>query len=690
MKNIAKNQGISVYLLGILAIFLAISGPWFDLSVSNHSFVKTYVAGIGVGLLVLLTLWQKQYFKEISFHMSYIKLFLGATFALGLLSILWSANPDFSITKLFIWITIFMAFYVAYNLQIHDEMLHKLALLMVIAAGSIAVIGIGQYLFDAFTITQAATPSSTFGNRNMATQPISLIFPLAVYLILSKRTTNTQLWLATILIALSLVFIFYTSTRAAWIAISGESVLIVLFFIFKHKEVRSWASWNRQKTLATLSAVGLFAILINFNADGFYPFWEKATANFDRLASSLDNAKDLRYQIWSVAVQMVKDAPFFGHGIGTWFHNLVQEGYSTYIINYVQRVHNDILEMAVSIGLIGVSVFLAGVVAVIYAVWKVILKAEKDIAFFYFALFVALSGSFVNMQFSFPYQLAMPALLFGFYIGLIAKKSEEFVRPIKLIILKLNKPKLALYKNSIVTLNTVIFIVISSVYMSWANMYSTLDKLNRERSFNKMSIVKTPVYHLEIQNIMNFLAFAYIKGGQWDIAEKVVTQALKYWPNDYVTRSRYAFILQQKKQYNRAIEVAKRAKESSPANSEFANQILFSLYLQTKQYDKYISLFTDILKTPEEILGDNPKMYKSLVANALRINSLLQYVPDLYQKHYKYNNYDCNLENNILTYYILTKDNDKLAKKFITEVSNPKNCISNNLLNQVKSKLKLK
>jgi biopolymer transport protein ExbD len=48
---------------------------------------------------------------------------------------------------------------------------------------------------------------------------------------------------------------------------------------------------------------------------------------------------------------MITNAPFFGTGLGTWFHNLVNEGYSTYVINYVQRVHNDLIELAVEIGL---------------------------------------------------------------------------------------------------------------------------------------------------------------------------------------------------------------------------------------------------------------------------------------------------------------------------------------------------
>jgi hypothetical protein len=46
---------------------------------------------------------------------------------------------------------------------------------------------------------------------------------------------------------------------------------------------------------------------------------------------------------------------------------------------------------------------------------------------------------------------------------------------------------------------------------------------------------------------MNFLTHAYMNGNNNDVAEKIVKQMLKYWPNDYVTRTRYAHILYKKK-----------------------------------------------------------------------------------------------------------------------------------------------
>lgn len=55
-----KIKSLNVYWVSALAIILAISAPWFNLDVSNHSFVKSYIAGIGIALLMLASLWIKR------------------------------------------------------------------------------------------------------------------------------------------------------------------------------------------------------------------------------------------------------------------------------------------------------------------------------------------------------------------------------------------------------------------------------------------------------------------------------------------------------------------------------------------------------------------------------------------------------------------------------------------------------
>jgi hypothetical protein len=66
-----------------------------------------------------------------------------------------------------------------------------------------------------------------------------------------------------------------------------------------------------------------------------------------------------------------------------------------------------------------------------------------------------------------------------------------------------------------------------------------------------------------------------------------------------------------------------------------ANSIIFATTLQTKQYDEYIKNFNEIMQVPKDILGDNPRSYNFLMSQALKINTLNKYMPELYALHNK-------------------------------------------------------
>ncbi|MBW5289749.1 hypothetical protein [Abyssogena phaseoliformis symbiont] len=95
-------------------------------------------------------------------------------------------------------------------------------------------------------------------------------------------------------------------------------------------------------------------------------------------------------------------------------------------------------------------------------------QSEAQNELFYFLLLMALGGSFVNMQFSFPYQMAMPPLLFGLYVGLIAKQSKCFIEPRKILCIK---P----IKNILMSLSVMSFLIVYSIYIDWIRFYNELN-----------------------------------------------------------------------------------------------------------------------------------------------------------------------------------------------------------------------
>ena len=186
------NNTLNVFWVGVLLIALAVAAPWFNLTVSSPELVKSYIASFGISLLMFLSLYYKCNNSEVNLKINYIKLTLFLLFIFGTLSTLWSINFDFSVSKWLLLLIAAFSFVLALNLSIENNSLIKLSWGLIITAGVIAVIGILQYLLDPFNLAQNSAPASTFGNRNIAIQPIILILPLSIFLLLSKQVQNSK------------------------------------------------------------------------------------------------------------------------------------------------------------------------------------------------------------------------------------------------------------------------------------------------------------------------------------------------------------------------------------------------------------------------------------------------------------------------------------------------------------------
>lgn len=239
-------------------------------------------------------------------------------FLLGTGSIFWSANVGFFIGKWLLWLIIFYTFFVAYCIkQTHINLL-KLAFGLTIAGRFIAIIGIFQYLSpDTEFLLQSAPPSSTFGNKNMAAHSLVLIFPVILFIIFSNKINTMQTFLAGFLIAVIVIYIFYTATKSAWLAISIELLFVALFLRLKRKKINNYIYWNRTKTISLSLSVLLIFIKINLSADSFTPVWQAATNEISSMVQSTSNKNDIRYEIYQISINMIKNMPLFGTGLGS-------------------------------------------------------------------------------------------------------------------------------------------------------------------------------------------------------------------------------------------------------------------------------------------------------------------------------------------------------------------------------------
>ena len=682
-----KNNTLSILWVNALLIVLAISAPWFNLTVSSPELVKSYIASFGISFLLFLSLYYKLSGSKIHLQINYIKLTLLLLFVFGTCSVFWSVNFDFTVTKWLLWLIAALSFILATNLSIENNSLIKLSWGLMLAAGVIAVIGILQYLFDPFNLAQNSSPASTFGNKNIAIQPIILILPMSIFLILSKQVQNLKVWTLIIITSLVVVFIFYTTTRSAWLAIIIELFFIALYLITNRIKLREWIDWNKNKSYATIFGILAILLLINLSPnsfsnnsalnDLFVDSSESIYSLTDSVSGQAILSSSLRYEIWQTALNMFYDSPFIGTGLGSYSQNLASEGYATWVINNTTHPHNDLLELAVELGLIGIVIFISVAISLIIGIVKIINNTSSRVNFFYYLLFTALIGSFVNMQFSSPYQMAFPLLLFGLYSGLIAKQVDNTPMQSKIIIFPLK----AGYKKIILGIaTTLVVIIFYFTYYFWINTYNQLEKINISKDFDNLEIVETPVLHGGMPGILYSLGGNYFRHGRYEESSEIDEQLLKIWPNHLDALWRLGFAKHKLNQNTKALEIATKLKKLEPQGLYYSYIIKMFVHSSSQEVAKFLETYNELYTQPEELLKLNNDWYRYLLFFTLPLSDLSKDAPILYDKYIEYWGYLCEVENNIAIHYFNNEKFESSAQHVMNVINRNGDCLNPQLI----------
>ena len=672
-KNQDNQKTLNVYLVGFFLFILAVASPWFNLSIANHAFVKSYFAGIGSALLFLTSLYYNSFSESKPYKISHLKIASLLLFIFGVLSFFWAVNIDFYITKLLLWLIVVFCFGVGLNLSSNKENLIIISWLLIFTGSVIASIGILQYLFDPFSLTEHVNPASTFGNKNMATQPLLLLFPFSCYLFLSKLNNTKSPWIIALLTSLILIYIFYSNTRAAWVSIFIELILITGFILLNIGKIFSLEIWNKNKRNACIFGLIFTLIMINMPANnsnlsfnaidlGSYTITSNAIdLDSDTITSIESRAIDKnspfhkiwtssispRFKIWESSIDMIREKSIIGSGLGSFSHNVGNEGYSSIAVKGVQRSHNDILELGVELGMVGILLFFALTISIISSIRKIYINSKTEISWFFYFLFVALTGSFINMQFSFPYQMAMPLALFGLFLGIVAKQYDQIDTSNNTFSV-FNEPK---YKKLFFLFWLIICIIISTIYLSWIKAYEQLNETNSEKKYDDLSFLVTPVYHGDLPNLLSRTSGLAFKHNDYKLSASIDKHILSYWPNHIISLFRTGYGLHKMGHNKEALQYAKKLEKIEPQGL-YGNYIIkLFVYSSTKNEDKFLQTYNELLSKPEHLLSIDKNTYHHLLFFTLESKELFKYAPMLYKKYNLYHPYSCEVENNIAIHY---------------------------------------
>ncbi|MBI1979814.1 MAG: O-antigen ligase family protein [Elusimicrobia bacterium] len=253
-------------------------------------------------------------------------------------------------------------------------------------------------------------PFSTFGNPNFAAGWWMLTLPLLLTRCLNPNQKWNRRCLYGIGSLLSLLNLYWSATRGAWLAAGLSLTLGTAFWFFGES--------RRKKDFKSLAVTQTLLIVSVFFALGFW-WWIRADWRGDR---SLQE----RIFKWKTALSIVHDNPLMGVGAGNLkthfalYQAKTKEGMDLQLKSTSEsNVHNDYLQIGTEIGLFGLGAYLS-----IFAAWFFYFL-RQDITWNTIGPGMALLGFLIYSLSNFPFQHAPSAALLFFLLGNIPNKTPS-------------------------------------------------------------------------------------------------------------------------------------------------------------------------------------------------------------------------------------------------------------------------
>ena len=629
-----NTAGIPTFWVAGIIPVICLVGAWTFPPLATPMELKSYTSQIYLSGLLLLWYYLQRNRQWVSLTFSPARVCFGLLFLAGTLSLLWASNPHFWVYKWNKWFAGFVMFLLGLQITQNEKNLDTVVRLVVIGGVATALIGIAQYLFGFDLIPQSEFPSSTFGNKNTAAQVIVLVALLPFYFLFKDRISTGRSWLYAVSVALMFAYVYYTRTRAVWIACVFEILLLTLFIFFDKSKRNDWLHWNRTKTAALAGSAVLLVVLLNIDANGFNFFWnvasEEVSSIFELAGISPEQHGAQRYLIWGIILEMVKDNPLFGTGLGSFFDIYNTRDYSHYLMIGLQRGHNDVLELVVELGAVGFLLLTSIIVVMCILLYKLILHSEGIHRILFALLTIAVTGSMMNAQVSFPYQLPVPLVIMPFFVSLIIRGSENIEQNTFSIPLK------PWFNKTATALSGLVFAFILINDLAWMRDIHVMNRIvamkEPSRPWKPVNPIFSQGYITGGRSIIETLQAADRPRLSLYIAEPL----LEYWPDTTTDAMLVARSHLNLKQYEEAEYWIKKAIASQPEGEYTGDIYLAELYLERNQTDDLRELYNTMKEEPEELLRSRDINYRFLHTASINVNDyeMTIYFYDKYMEHF--------------------------------------------------------
>jgi O-antigen ligase/tetratricopeptide (TPR) repeat protein len=333
--------------------------------------------------------------------------------------------------------------------------------------------GVIQYLgLDLIHWSETSRIFSTFGQPNFFGHFLILVIPFTLYALICLARRFLSRSLIGILLFSQIACLFLTYSRSAWVGLAAEIFAGVLIWLFLRQ---------RKKIAVGLIILSLAGLVFVLSLASFSPRPAPTKLSLsNRLESMLDFSQGtvkIRINTWQAALAIFKEENTFrklaGWGPDSLFEQFSRHYDASWSLDentdsWPDRCHNLFLDILLSFGLIGLSVYLAFYLFLGRQVWLFLKNSTLNNNYILaLVCIIALVGYFFNNLFSFSDTAQF--LYFYLILGLLVFSLSQ-TRPIEEI-----KIGLTVFSRVIIFLSflllTVIFIFFYNIRMILADHY---------------------------------------------------------------------------------------------------------------------------------------------------------------------------------------------------------------------------
>lgn len=264
--------------------------------------------------------------------------------------------------------------------------------------------------------------SGCFGNPVFLAAYLAMLGPVSFSMFIFEKTKRKYLYL----FAFFLIFtgLLFTRTRAGIVAFFAS---LAIFLIFMGRE----NVFKKGIVYSLIALFGLFflsnlnpktAILQRFTSEVFNKPDEKAALSEKLAATPVGGSAGLRLLMWEGGLNIIKDYPFFGIGPETLQFIWPRYAPLKYMVTTgqgsgVDRVHNELLDVAITRGIIGLILY----ICLIGLLFYLGLKFKGNVV--YLGLFGGALAYLIQNQFSFAEIVITP--YFFIFLGAMDKIENK-------------------------------------------------------------------------------------------------------------------------------------------------------------------------------------------------------------------------------------------------------------------------